>query len=98
MVFRNLVILNASEAISVSMFYSDSRPPTNRTATPTFTNLYFENISGTGIRAAGQLTGLPESKINGVHFQSVNLKSSSGWQCTNTVNVQQVDTDPHLNC
>jgi hypothetical protein len=96
--FRDLLIVNVTEGILVSMFYSDDRPPTNATATPSFSNINFFNITGTNIKSPGGFVGLPESKISFVNLTRVHMQTAKAWQCTDTTHLVQVDTVPSLKC
>ncbi len=72
--FQSLTITNVSEGIDVSMFYSDARPPTNKTATPVFSNIRFINVTGINVGSPGEFTGLPESNIEDVFLSQVRFK------------------------
>jgi polygalacturonase len=68
-----------SEAIYVTMDYS-SRPPTNRSATPVFTDLRFVGENGTAA-IAGSLDCLPESPCTDLTLLDVDIWSALGFSC-----------------
>ena len=86
--FRNITMLGEThQAILVSMHYSNNIGPTNKTATPQFSNIFFDDISIAAADSPGGFVGLPESRIENIHLNNVHVrKSGSGWQC------QDVDT------
>ena len=96
--FKDIFIQNASSAIDVSMFYSDHRLPTNKSATPVFGRLTFINISGTDVVSPGMFTGLPESPINTVSLKDVHFPTPHSWQCSDTVGLVQTDVSPPIKC
>lgn len=96
--FQDITIVNLTVGMDIDMFYSDSRPPTNKTATPVYDYLYFTNITGINVSSPGQFRGLPESPMDHVFLTDVHFDPKSAWKCTAVANLQQSDTVPQVKC
>jgi len=79
--YENIRVNNLEQGIFVNMFYGSAQP-TNKTATPVFSNFQFINISGTA-GSAGQFTCLPESPCTGQKVVDVNFSNKpSAYTCS----------------
>lgn len=78
-----IVMDNISEGISLEMNY-DGGPDTVQAvslSTPVLRNIRLSNITGTHIRQAMNLSGLPESPLHDIHFDHVMLYAAEGVRC-----------------
>ena len=94
----NIVMDNVSEGISLDMYY-DSRseePEPVSEATPIFKNFRFTNITGTRIREAMNISGLPESPLEDIRFQQISLTSSTGIKCRFAKGIQFIDCEVNV--
>ena len=58
--FRNITMLGEThQAILVSMHYSNNIGPTNKTATPQFSDIYFDGVHIDTAESPGGFVGLP---------------------------------------
>lgn len=64
------------QAILVSMYYSNDIGRTNKTATPKFSDIYFEDIDITSASSPGAFVGLPEQPIENIHLHNVRVHKS----------------------
>lgn len=105
--YKGLQVFGGREGpVFFSMFYSDARNQTNASATPQFSNIVLEDMVAHSVSGeanwAGQLVGLPEAPILGLHLRNVSIRSVSGgtvdeaWKCSNLDSVTAVDVDPPL--
>lgn len=79
----DIVMDSVSEGVSIDMNYDRSQDslqvPGDKT--PLLRNVRLSNITGTHIEKAMNLSGLPESPIQEIHFDKVELHSSQGVKC-----------------
>jgi polygalacturonase len=76
----NLVMRNVDVVIQMTKYYtlfSREAAPVDE-GTPVFRNIHLSNISGFGIKEAGQLEGLPEMPIREITFNDINLQAQTG--------------------
>ena len=73
--YDGLTMQGVGTAISVTMFYGDA-PPTNKTGTPTFRNIYMRNITAQDT-PPGSFDCLPESPCTGFVMDNVHLASDA---------------------
>jgi len=76
----NIVMDHVGTGISLTMFYSgkDETPQPVTEATPFFRNIRYSHITGTNIKQAGEIIGLPEAPMQGVTLMDVNLSAETG--------------------
>ena len=73
--FRNITMLGeTNQAMLVSMHYSNNAGPTNKTATPVFSGIYFENVDVASAVSPGGFVGLPESLIANIHLTEAGFR------------------------
>lgn len=76
----NIVMDNVGTGISLDMFYGskdEKLRPVDET-TPHFRNIRYSHITGTNIKKAGEILGLPEAPMTGVTLTDVNLHAETG--------------------
>jgi polygalacturonase len=56
--------------------------------TPSFRNIHFNDITADANHSAGLIAGLPESAINGVTFENVNISAPYGLKISNARGIQ----------
>lgn len=84
LVFRDLEMKNVKNALIISEYYPEVLPPAGESQqpvqrlTPRFHNFTIENITATGIQAAGVIAGLPESPVRDVALRNVTLEAKTG--------------------
>ena len=79
----NIIMDNILEGISVDMYYesgSDKPLPVNE-GTPFFRNIRFSSISGTNIKEAINISGLPESPVEELELSDIYFESEKGVIC-----------------
>jgi polygalacturonase len=76
----NIVMQNVGTGISLDMFYGgkDESPMPVTEETPFFRNIRYSHITGTGIKLAGEVLGLPKAPMEGVSFTDVHLNAEEG--------------------
>ena len=84
----NIVMRNIrNEAITLNMFYSDAPPEPLSDRTPRFRNIHISGVSGDA-QQAGLLLGLPESRLEDVSIEDVNLVAKKGFVIKDAKNIQ----------
>jgi len=100
--FKNITMLGeTNQAILVSMHYSNRIGPTNATATPAFSNIFFDGVSIEAAVSPGGFVGLPEALIESIHLTNVKVHNTSkSWTCTDIDNATSSATNvsPPLTC
>ena len=85
----NLVMRNVGEAVTVTMFYTGGdthAPQPISEGTPLVRNLHFSGITGTGVKRAALIEGLPEMPIQGISLSDVVVDdAAAGVTCTNAI-------------
>ena len=85
--YTDIKMNNVHPAISIMAYYQNgthSKYPTNDAAqpvtgtTPVFRNIRFANITATSTTDAGLIVGLPESLVENVVLENVNITAKSG--------------------
>jgi polygalacturonase len=81
--FKNITMLGeTNQAILVSMHYSNHVGPTNKTGTPVFSNIFFEDVDIAAAVSPGGFVGLPESLITNIQMKNVKVRETKlSWQC-----------------
>ncbi|MBD3375168.1 glycoside hydrolase family 28 protein [candidate division KSB1 bacterium] len=76
----NIVMENVGTGISLDMFYggNDESPRPVTVGTPHFRNIRYSHITGTNIRLAGEVLGLPEAPMENIVFEDVYLEAQEG--------------------
>ncbi len=76
----NIVMENVGTGISLDMFYGnkDDSPRPVDVTTPHFKNIRYSHITGTNIKKAGEILGLPEALMKGVVLEDVYLQAETG--------------------
>lgn len=76
----NIIMENVGTGISLDMFYGgdDETPQPVTVETPHFRNIRYSHITGTDIRLAGEVLGLPEAPMEKVVFEDVYLEAKEG--------------------
>jgi len=77
----NIVMENVGTGISLDMFYGrndDETPQPVDETTPFFKNIRYSHITGTSIKKAGEILGLPEAPMEGVTLEDVYLQAETG--------------------
>lgn len=95
--FTDLTMKNVHPAISIAAYYQqsthakypqgDAAQPVTAT-TPVFRNLTIKNVTGTSTKAAGLIVGLPESLVENVVLENINLAAAEGLTIANAKGVQ----------
>lgn len=78
----NIVMENVGTGISLDMFYgkkNKSPRPVDET-TPHFKNIRYSHITGTNIKKAGEIYGLPEAPMEDVVLEDVYLQAETGME------------------
>jgi len=74
------------EAIHINMLYAGNKPPVDPVArtTPVIRNIHYSNISCTfAKRRAVEFLGLPESPVDTISLDSINMRAARGITCSN---------------
>ena len=79
---ENITMKNVRGAITITSYYpkipaTDEAQPVTDT-TPKYRNITLRNISGNSIKSAGVIVGLPESLIENVLLENVNITAEQG--------------------
>ena len=79
---ENITMKNVRGAITITSYYpripaTDEAQPVTAT-TPKYKNITLRNISGNSIKCAGVIVGLPESYIENVLLENVNITAEQG--------------------
>jgi len=83
--YRDITMKNVDAAIFINLFYSDPTlakfpqpaPVTNRT--PMVRNILISNVTCVNAKAAGQITGLPESGVADITLQHIHVTAWTGF-------------------
>jgi polygalacturonase len=78
--YSNITMKNVGTALSINMYYFDrtegAQPITAET--PIVRNVRIQNISVTGAKSAGNITGLPEMPVSDVVLENVDIAAQTG--------------------
>eukprot|EP00944_MAST-04C_sp_MAST-4C-sp1_P011892 g11892.t1 len=89
-VYRNITAEDVGTSISFDFNYVSGIPRTNKSATPTLSNVLLENIRFTNSQnSAGEFNGLPESKFVNITLRNVTTDGDNSGKfnkCDNVVN------------
>ena len=86
--YTDLTMTDVNIPVSITCYYpkvppeDTTEPVTDRT--PHFQNITISNLTATGAQTAGLLIGLPESPINGLTLQNINIAADKGFEIRNT--------------
>ncbi len=93
LIFRNLDMKDVKNAIIISEYYPKVLPPADEAPqpvgrlTPHFHDITIQNVTATGSTVAGVIAGLPESPVENVTLDNVNISAQTGLTIANaTVN------------
>jgi polygalacturonase len=78
----NIIMQNIGTGISIDMYYDDddeNMRPVDET-TPFLKNISYSHITGTNVKKAGMIYGLPEAPVSGLTLTDVNLNAESGME------------------
>jgi polygalacturonase len=75
------------EAILLNMFYGASSAESASQSPPTFRDIYIKNVRCEGADAAIVVRGLPEQPIQKVTLEDLNIKSDTGINCQEAVDL-----------
>ena len=91
----NIVMDNVGTGISLDMFYGndDETPGPVDETTPHFRNIRYCHITGTNIKKAGEIWGLPEAPMEGVTLIDVNLTAETGLEMKFTKDIDFHDVE-----
>ena len=75
--YENITMKNVRGAITITSYYpkipdTDTAQPVTDT-TPAYKNITIRNLTGTSVKDAGVIVGLPESPIEGVTLENVRI-------------------------
>jgi hypothetical protein len=80
-----------SSAIVFDSYYEQKNPNRNQMpvtpTTPRFQNFYFSHIYCAGAGAAISITGLPESPVDHIYFNNVNIHAAQGYSSVDATNI-----------
>jgi polygalacturonase len=79
----DIIMENIREGISIDMYYesgSDKPLPVTE-ETPHFRNIRFSNITGTNIKEAINISGLPEAPVQDLELYDIYFESEKGVKC-----------------
>jgi hypothetical protein len=86
--YSDIVMRNVGIGFSIDMFYHHLPEEPVSERTPTFRNIYVNDLSGTGVRDMGRLRGLPEMPIQGVIFNNVRVSAKNGLNVSNVKDIE----------
>ena len=76
----NIVMKNIQkEAIIFNLFYSNVPQEPVSERTPIFRNIHISNMTGTEVKAAGGIRGIPEMPVSDISINNVNIQAESGF-------------------
>jgi polygalacturonase len=81
-VYRNITLDNADNAVYLTLNYKSGLAPTNATGTPQFHNITLQNIYATNSHTATIFDGLPESEMTGISLINATFIKSNTFQGT----------------
>jgi hypothetical protein len=76
------------EAIILNLFYSNvpQEPVTERT--PIFRNIHISGMTGSEVKSAGSILGIPEMPISNISIEDVNIQAESGFRIQDARDIQ----------
>jgi len=83
--YRDITMKNVDQAIYINLFYEDKsdakypQPKPMTGLTPQVRNILISNIQCVNAKAAGEITGLPESSANTITLQNVHVTAWTGF-------------------
>jgi len=88
--YSNIKMKNVGTALTINMYYFDrtegAQPVTPET--PIVRNVRIQNISVTGAKAAGDITGLPEMPVSDIVLENVEIAAETGFRVKDAKNVE----------
>jgi polygalacturonase len=93
-VYRDITMKNVSAAIYVNLYYFDKAGAATRAAkpitdtTPIIRNVRIENVTASGAKTAGEITGLPEMPVSDVRMKNVTIEADKGFVVKDAKNVR----------
>ena len=85
----NIVMKNIQkEAVILNLFYSrvPQEPVTERT--PIFRNIHISGMTGSEVKSAGSILGIPEMPISNISIEDVNIQAESGFSVQDARDIQ----------
>jgi hypothetical protein len=94
----NIVMHNVGTGISLDMFYGDPNedPVPVTEETPHFRLIHYSHITGSNLKIAGEIWGLPEAPMQGVHLSDVYLEAETGLQVKFTKDIALRDVEVNV--
>jgi polygalacturonase len=100
--YRDITMKNVNPAITLTCYYMNNssgdttRPagagthsaPASASNTPVYRNIHISNLKATCPKAAGIITGLPESMISNVVFENVQISAAKSFEIRNAQDIQ----------
>lgn len=84
----NIVMKNIQkEAIIFNLFYSNVPQEPVSERTPIFRNIHISNMTGTEVKAAGGIRGIPEMPVSDISINNVNIQAENGFFIQEAKNV-----------
>ena len=86
----NIVMKNIQrEAFMFNLMYDRNLPeePVNE-KTPTFRNIHISNITGSEVRQACRMIGIPEMPVQNISFSDINIDSRLGFDISTAKNIE----------
>ncbi len=86
----NVVMKNIQrEAFMFNLFYDKSIPEGPVTEkTPLFRNIHISNVTGTEVKQAGRIIGIPEMPIQNFSFSNINIDAEKGFELTTAFGIE----------
>ncbi len=86
----NIVMKNIQrEAFMFNLYYDKSLPEGPVTEkTPTFRNIHISNVTGSEVKQAGRIIGIPESPIHNITFSNINMEAEKGFDITTAYGIE----------
>jgi polygalacturonase len=88
--YRDITMKNVDQAIYINLFYEDKadakypQPRPMSRLTPQVRNILISNIQCVNAKAAGEITGLPESPANSITLDNVHVTAWTGFALQDT--------------
>lgn len=86
----NIVMKNIQrEALVFDLYYDKSLPEGPFTEkTPVFRNIHISNVTGTEVKQACRIVGIPESPIENLSFNDINIDAQTGFEIIDAKNIE----------
>jgi pectinesterase len=88
--YRDITMKNVDQAIYINLFYEDKndakypQPKPMGNLTPKVRNILISNVQCVNAKAAGEITGLPESAANAITLENVHVTAWTGFALQDT--------------